>query len=71
MTYDLTDGINSLSKNKKVESGRKRVCREMEGILISLLPQEVVEIIKNNDNNNNSSTNNNITTFNSKNKQQD
>ena len=38
MTYDLTDGINSLSKNKKVESGRKRVCREMEGILISLLP---------------------------------
>ena len=45
MTSDLTDGIDSLSKKKKVESGRKIICREMEGILISLLPQEVVEII--------------------------
>ena len=38
MTSDLTDGIDSLSKEKKVESGRKIICREMEGILISLLP---------------------------------
>ena len=38
MTSDLTDGIDSFSKKKKVESGRKIICREMEGILISLLP---------------------------------
>ena len=45
MTSDLTDGIDSLSK-KKVESGRKIICREMESILISRPPQEAVEIIK-------------------------
>ena len=38
MTSDLTDGIDSLSKKKKVENGRKIISREMEGILISLLP---------------------------------
>ena len=28
MTSDLTDGIDSLSKKKKIESGRKRICCE-------------------------------------------
>ena len=38
MTSDLTNGIDSLSKKKRVESGRKTICCEMKGILISLLP---------------------------------
>ena len=31
MTSNLTDGIDSLSKKKKVESSRKIICREIEG----------------------------------------
>ena len=38
MTSDPTDGIESLSKEKNVESGLQIICREMEGTLISLLP---------------------------------